>query len=362
MSTLAMSFEEALLRETVQADCLTVQDLYKSAFQAAMGCGHLIADEKAAFDRFMAEWQSAPDADVPAFTPLSEKFCRMHLAGMRKAGYAPEFCFELFKNSARIPGDGAKLVENADRVQMICGKLYGPAGKEEAEKAWQAWEKAGRPLFSHSQKYHAALQPHYRVVDAGCAEHTAVLYRLWQLQKQVLAGERRPAAVAIDGRCGAGKSTLAALFERVLNTPVAHMDDFFLPFSLRSPERLAQPGGNVHHERAQKQLLCHLGRGHAFGYPVFSCQTGGFEGLRLLPAAPVTVVEGSYSHHPAFGKVWDLKIFCNVEKSRQKERILARSGKEMWKNFEEKWIPMEEAYFAAFSVEEKSDIAVCPGA
>ena len=67
------------------------------------------------------------------------------------------------------------------------------------------------------------------------------------LQAAQLAAENGPALLAIDGRCGSGKSTLAAHMAQVFGCPVFHMDDFFLPPELRTPERLAQPGENVHH-------------------------------------------------------------------------------------------------------------------
>ena len=52
--------------------------------------------------------------------------------------------------------------------------------------------------------------------------------------------------IALDGRAAAGKSTLAAALAETLQAAVSHMDDFFLPLALRTPQRLAQPGGNIH--------------------------------------------------------------------------------------------------------------------
>lgn len=48
--------------------------------------------------------------------------------------------------------------------------------------------------------------------------------------------------VAIDGRCGAGKSTLAQQLARDLGGRVVCADDFFLRPEQRTPERLAEPG------------------------------------------------------------------------------------------------------------------------
>ena len=51
--------------------------------------------------------------------------------------------------------------------------------------------------------------------------------------------------VTIDGPCGSGKSTLADALSDALNAPIIRMDDFFLPHALKTPQRLAIPGGNV---------------------------------------------------------------------------------------------------------------------
>ena len=61
--------------------------------------------------------------------------------------------------------------------------------------------------------------------------------------------------LAIDGRCASGKSTLAARIGAVYGCPVFHMDDYFLPAELRTAERFAEPGGNVHRERVEEEIL-----------------------------------------------------------------------------------------------------------
>lgn len=70
--------------------------------------------------------------------------------------------------------------------------------------------------------------------------------------------------IAMDGRAAAGKTTLAEELAVTLGGAVVHMDDFFLPGELRTPERLAAPGGNVHAERFVEEVLPYLRRGEAF--------------------------------------------------------------------------------------------------
>ena len=82
---------------------------------------------------------------------------------------------------------------------------------------------------------------------------------------------RETFVIAIDGRAASGKSTLAARLAEILDTDIVHMDDFFLPPSLRTAERLAEPGGNVHYERFAETIISHLKNNESFTYPVFNC-------------------------------------------------------------------------------------------
>src|SRR5699024_12651195 len=65
--------------------------------------------------------------------------------------------------------------------------------------------------------------------------------------EELLARQGRVLA-AIDGRCGSGKSTLAALLAARWDCTLVHADDFFLRPEQRTPQRLAQPGGNFDRE------------------------------------------------------------------------------------------------------------------
>ena len=81
-------------------------------------------------------------------------------------------------------------------------------------------------------------------------------------------------------------------------------------------------------------------------------------GSRSVPAGALRIVEGAYSCHPAFGKYADLTVFSDVEEGEQLARIRDRNGAEKLSDFQKRWIPMEEKYFAAFSVREKADLVI----
>ena len=75
---------------------------------------------------------------------------------------------------------------------------------------------------------------------------------------QALLNRKEKIIVAIDGRCGSGKTTLAARLQKDLRCAVYHMDDFFPRPEQRTEERLSRPGENVDHERFLEEVLLPL--------------------------------------------------------------------------------------------------------
>lgn len=165
--------------------------------------------------------------------------------------------------------------------------------------------------------------------------------------------------IAIDGSCAAGKTTLANRLKTLFDCNVIHMDDFFLRPEQRTEERLAEPGDNVDYERFWQEVLLPLLAGEAFSYRPFDCSTGSLKEPVAVAPKRITIIEGTYSHHPYFGKPYDLKVFLQVSEDIRKQRILQRPAF-LHRRFFEEWIPMEQQYFANFSIEAGSDIVMLP--
>lgn len=169
-------------------------------------------------------------------------------------------------------------------------------------------------------------------------------------------GSTHPLLIAIDGRCGSGKTTLAHALQQQLGCNVFAMDHFFLRPEQRSPERLSQPGGNVDRERFMAELLPALKQASPVSYRPFDCQqqTMG-EHIHCQPTA-ISIIEGSYSCHPELREHYDLRFFITVNPVEQRQRIIERNGEQGARLFQERWIPLEEAYFSAFDVANACDI------
>lgn len=162
--------------------------------------------------------------------------------------------------------------------------------------------------------------------------------------------------IAIDGSAAGGKTTLAARLSKRYGADVLHMDDYFLQPHQRTPERYAQPGGNVDRERFLSEVLLPLSRGESYIRRRFDCGSMTLlEGVTVRPAA-LTVVEGSYSLHPQLAGYYDLRVLLTVDAGTQSARILARNGVEKHRQFIERWIPLENHYFTETHIEERCDM------
>ena len=176
---------------------------------------------------------------------------------------------------------------------------------------------------------------------------------------QALTDRDAPFLVALDGRCAAGKTTLAARLQEETGCTVFHMDDFFLRPGQRVRERLDTPGGNVDHERFREEILVPLREGEEeISYRPYDCHTQ--ELLPPVSAKPsrIVLVEGSYSCHPELWDFYGLHIFLTVDPKEQLRRIAARGGADSVRRFRERWIPLEESYFKAFQVRERCELCL----
>ena len=165
-------------------------------------------------------------------------------------------------------------------------------------------------------------------------------------------GNKKPFLVAIDGGSASGKSTLGAALAEELQATLIHMDDFFLPMEMRTEERFAQPGGNVHWERVRAEVLEPIRQGKGPEYGVFDCSVMAVNKTVRADVRDVVIVEGAYSLHPMLREYFDLRVLVEVEETLQKERILRRNGEQMLRRFLTEWIPLERVYFEACAVKD----------
>lgn len=174
---------------------------------------------------------------------------------------------------------------------------------------------------------------------------------------ETLLAEQEHVFIAIDGPCASGKTTLARNLNERFGGNVLHMDDFFLRSEQRTPERLAEPGGNVDRERFETEALAPLANGKAALYRPWDCHACDFMAARTVNPARLTIVEGSYGMHPDLRRYYDCMICLAIVPTEQLRRLEARNPR-MLQRFIDEWIPLENRYFEVTGIQAAADMVV----
>ncbi|MBQ7849668.1 MAG: AAA family ATPase [Clostridia bacterium] len=182
---------------------------------------------------------------------------------------------------------------------------------------------------------------------------------LSRIRAALSAQPEGPFLITIDGPCGSGKSTLAAALSQSLGADVVHMDDFVIPHAQKTPERLAQPGGNADAARLLSDVLepwCATGKAV---YRPYLCHADA-PGDETAVHGRVLILEGSYCNLPAIRALASVRLFVTVDDETRMARLLGRVGEARLEAFRSRWIPLENAYFSAFGLPDAGCIVV-PG-
>ena len=329
---------------------MTPQDAVKLIYQATFGVGHLLADAETVRARIADEEKTViPAENCPAVEDIGGGFARMYL----NRGIPAELIASLFMEAGtKSVGTEEQFTERLDVLRQLTANGVFPFDTAALDAYLTNYLADGLRAVSHSEKYRMAYRPAYQVVSWDMTVLLPIFVELSSLVEQ-----NSHAVLVIDGFCASGKSTLASRLANILGARRIHMDDFFLPPSKRTPERFAEPGGNVDYERFYEEVVCHLAD-DSLTYGVFDCSEMAVTHSAVLPKTPVTIIEGAYALHPYFGNYADIRAFMETDEAEQKRRILSRDGEEMLAMFESRWIPFERNYETAYGIRESCGIHI----
>ncbi len=173
------------------------------------------------------------------------------------------------------------------------------------------------------------------------------------------AGTGRPFLVAIDGRSGAGKSTIARRLVQPLDAALVCADDFYAGGTgvrSRAPEELAALCIDRHR---MATVLAQLKAGRAAEYRPFDWER--FDGrlsaspVRIRPK-PVVIVEGVYTNHPDLRELIDFSVLVRVSTAERERRLLRREG--TLTEWERQWHDAEDWYLHSDAKLEDFDIVI----
>jgi uridine kinase/predicted membrane protein len=334
-------------------------DILKAIYQNEFGPGHMITDPVHSLRRIKDELAELTDTDntkdknnltendnfADIIEPIGNNLARLHIRTLPMTGLSAETYQKFFQLTAVHPrGSRDSFLRKAAVLERLCKEKAVDFSAEAVNSAIQMWESGGGGLFRHSDTFRKNYKPAYRVVEKPFCDYLDVFVWIDKIKNKI----HKPCIIAIDGRSGAGKTTLAAILKLVYECDVIPMDHFFPPEG--QPE-----DANIDSERFKNEVLTPLKDGKPFFYKPYDCAAKAFgEPIEVTPG-DIVIIEGSYSCYPPFAEYYDMKVFLSITPEEQLRRIKARNP-EMAETFKKKWIPLEESYFDKYGIEERADI------
>ena len=169
--------------------------------------------------------------------------------------------------------------------------------------------------------------------------------------------------VALDGRSGTGKSTLAAELAARHQGQAIVSDDFWTGgddahwLSL-SPKQRAEEA--IDWQRLRKEALEPLLAGRPTSWHPFNWETGqGLSDRRVsCDPASVIVLDGSYSTSPEMADIVDISVLLTLGEDVRRSRLLAREGAEFMRRWHSVWDSAEDYYFSVIRPDSSFDVVL----
>ncbi len=198
-----------------------------------------------------------------------------------------------------------------------------------------------------------------------------------QLQ-DALAQRTTPFFVALDGRSGCGKSTIARLVADKLNTAgcgdamvtVIEGDQFYGGGSLKSWDELSIEDrvDRVIDWRRERTLLQSLKDGGSATWYPFDWDSKEWDSdkvsLKPVPercvATSIVILEGVYSSRPELADLFDIRVLVDVPSDVSAKRLLGREGENYLEEWERRWSEAEDHYFGSIVAADEFDAVLDP--
>lgn len=169
--------------------------------------------------------------------------------------------------------------------------------------------------------------------------------------KILKSGKLGPIVVALDGRSGTGKSTLAKQIAAQVQGITVETDDFWIggtneEWDARTPMERAEQA--IDWRRIRKEVLEPLLSGQAASWYPFDFKKGSGLSEQAITKGPsgVIILDGAYSARPELEDLIDLKVLVEVPDDKgRRDRLVNREGQEYMSDWHSRWDPAEDYYF-----------------
>ncbi|HLG63832.1 MAG TPA: hypothetical protein VKY19_17960 [Ktedonosporobacter sp.] len=164
---------------------------------------------------------------------------------------------------------------------------------------------------------------------------------------------KSPVLVALDGRSGTGKSTLAQAVAARVEASIVVSDDFYAGgnddvwYGKSAGEKVAQ---GIDWRRMRMEVLEPLlankaASWHPLDFQAGSGWVGWKEELVTLEPAPVILLDGIYSARPELADLVDVAVLIEIDDLVRRQRLVVREGQDFMQRWHQLWDAAEDYYF-----------------
>lgn len=182
--------------------------------------------------------------------------------------------------------------------------------------------------------------------------------------KEIMVCRNVPILVALDGRSGSGKSTIAKIIAVRLGGVEITADDFYAGGSddewdgRSSQEKVSMV---IDWRRLRSEVLEPLLAGRRASWHPFDWNAG--KGLAAhyinRDPTPLIVLDGAYSARPELSDIIDLSVLVEVpDDSDRRVRLVKREGKKYMDDWHRRWDPAENYYFSKVRPKTSFDLVI----
>ena len=177
--------------------------------------------------------------------------------------------------------------------------------------------------------------------------------------------KQKVVVVALDGRSGAGKSTISSVLLAKFDAVLVCCDDFYAGaedgdesnwYKKTVVEKFNQV---MDYQRLRSEVLNNLLVGRDASYHPFDFKRG--KGLSkksiLLKVAPLVIVDGIYSGKK-LRDLLDLAVLVELADKQRRKRLIEREGAKFMKDWHAKWDKVEDYYFEEVMPKNQFDFVI----
>ena len=168
----------------------------------------------------------------------------------------------------------------------------------------------------------------------------------------------------LDGRSGAGKSTIARQVAAEIGASVIEGDDFYSGGTGEQWDAMTAEDKVAHviDWRRQRPMLEALRRGESVEYHPYDWEDEANDGPAphtvRVESAPVVILDGAYSARPELHDLLDLRVLLLIDDDIRRAQLLAREGDHHRAEWEARWTEAELYYFGSVMPPEAFDLVI----